>query len=72
MEGRDTEPAGEHEQSTSGYPGETAASPTPTAASAVPPGISQSASRRSDQNPKSGWTTEDESVAASSSSAANA
>ena len=46
--------------------------PTPTAERIVPPGISQSAPRRSDQRPKSGWTSEDDTVDASRSIAANA
>src|SRR5689334_6945048 len=58
--------------STSGYHGDTAASPTPTAASTVPPGISQSAPRRSDQSPNNGWTSDDDTVEASKSIAASA
>ena len=57
--------------STSQYDGAAAASAIPTPATATPPGRSQLAPRRSDQSPKSGWTSDDAAAEASISAAAS-
>ena len=51
--------------------GEAAASAIPIPATATPVGSSQIAPRRSDQAPKSGWTSDDEAVEASITTAAS-
>src|SRR5919199_1219866 len=58
-------------RSTSGYEGETAASPIPIPANATPPGSSQIAPRRSDHSPKSGWTIDDDTADARIAAAAS-
>src|SRR5579884_91437 len=54
---------------TSQYDGASAASAIPAAATATPAGASQSAPRRSERKPKSGWITDDDAAEASISSA---
>src|SRR6266516_2227833 len=56
---------------TSQYDGEAAATAIPIPATATPVGSSQSAPRRSDQAPKSGWISEEDAAEASISAAAS-
>src|SRR5919197_5406320 len=63
-------PAASTQTTTTQYAGAIAAAPIPTPASATPAGRSQSAPRASDQRPKAGWITDDETVAASTRAAA--
>ena len=58
-------------RTTSPYAGAAAASAMPTPATATPVESSQSAPRRSDQSPNSGWITELENVDASTITAAS-
>ncbi len=58
-------PAANTATRTKTYVGATAAAPTPTAESATPPGRSHIAPRWSDHSPKSGWTSDDDTSAAS-------